>query len=339
MRVLVVGAGAIGGLVAGVLAESSEAVSVCIVARGAHLAAMRAKGGIMLHLNHKSNDATKHRRDVFASRLLLAGSLAEAASHGPYDFVLLTVKAHQLHDVAKEWVPTLSTSATCFVTLQNGLPWWFFLTRAERGAFAGKRIACLDPERLLERTFPVDQIAGGVALPAASMSGPGVIVHETGWRIVLGAGQHRVQEIADALHAAGFEAVLRDVRAELWTKVLGSAMFNPLSMITGATLVHMATEAEDVCLAGMDEVRAVALSVGHPIPVTNDKRLKGARGVGAHKTSMLQDVEAGKTDVELDALVTSVIEIASWSRVPTPTLTLVRRLALLKLSAMKLARL
>ena len=310
---------------------SSPSHKVTLLARGDHMRAMQASRGIRLSVNQ--HDPRK-KREMHCGNVNLVSSLAEAAQFGPFDFILLTVKAHQICDVALDWKTGLMNANTCIFTLQNGLPWWFFLGPDVKGRFAGRRISCLDPDGVLEAVFPASQIVGGVALPASYIAGPGHIVHESGWGFHLGHG-HRAETLSRILTQSGFDAPIKNIREELWIKVMGSAFFNPASVLTGATLTQMTTFSPDTCRIAMDEVRAVALSADCVIKVSNERRLEGAKRVGDHKTSMLLDVEAGKVDLELDALVTSVLEVASWTKVPTPTLSVIHSLVQLKQHVMK----
>ena len=257
-------------------------------------------------------------RTTRAVRLARTG--AEA---GPQDLVLLAVKAHQLPEVAAE-LPALTGTHTVFVTLQNGLPWWYF--QRHGGPWDGRRIDCLDPEGVLERHIPPDQVLGCVAYPAAEVIAPGMIRHVEGDRFPvgeLGGGESgRAEAVAATFTRAGFRAkVLPDVRSELWLKAVGSAAFNPLSVISGRTLAEIcaAADTRERALRLMTEAQQVAAALGVTLRVPLERRLEGAAAVGHHKTSMLQDLEAGRR-LELDALVLAVIELGHLTGVPTPEL-------------------
>jgi 2-dehydropantoate 2-reductase len=332
---LIVGAGAIGAVLGGCLAEHPSN-RVTLLARGAHLSAMR-RAGLTLHLDQ--HDAKRSPRTLVCRNLQLVGSLEEIQPQVAFDFVVLSVKAHQLGEVARDaaW-GTLIGPSTSILTVQNGLPWWTFLREEEEGPFKRCRLTCLDPDGALERAFPAKQIVGGVALPAARLDSPGCVYHENGWGIHLGRG-FRAEQLAARLVEAGFEAPInQDYAQEIWIKLLGSAIFNPVSALTGATLVQLTTLLPELCVQGMEEVRAVARAAGVQISASNEKRLKGAARVGMHKTSMLMDVEAGKTDLEIAALLTSVLEVASWTdNAKPPVLSLIHALLKAKVAVMRQA--
>ena len=250
----------------------------------------------------------------------LARTGAEA---GPQDLVFLAVKAHQLPDVADE-LPAMAGSHTTFVTLQNGLPWWYF--QRHGGAWDGRRIACLDPDGALARSVRPEQVLGCVAYPAAEVVAPGVIRHVEGDRFPLGelpgGESERATAAAAAFARAGFRSrVLPDVRAELWLKAVGSAAFNPISAVSRRTLAEIcaAADTRERALRLMSEAQQVAAALGVTLRVPLERRLEGAASVGHHKTSMLQDLEAGRR-LELDALVLAVIELGQLTGVPTPEL-------------------
>lgn len=309
MKIGVVGAGAMGGLVGARLALAGEEVT--LLDFEPVLSAIERDG-----LRLVEADGT-----VQTTRAVrLAWSGAEA---GQQDLVLLAVKAYQLPDVAPE-LPALAGPHTVFVTLQNGLPWWYF--QRHGGAWDGRRIACLDPDGVLERSIPPDQVLGCVAYPAAEVVSPGMIRHVEGDRFPIGElggdESDRAGAVAAAFTRAGFRArVLQDVRAELWLKAVGSAAFNPLSAVSGRTLAEICASADtrERALKLMTEAQQVAAALGVTLRVPLERRLEGAAAVGHHKTSMLQDFEAGRR-LELDALVLAVIELGELTGVATPEL-------------------
>lgn len=309
MRICVIGAGAIGGLLAGRLAVAGHDLSV--VARGAHLDALRSSG----------------LRLVFAdgSETVATGITAtdDLTSLGPHDVVILAVKAHQIAAVAEQ-LDRLYHPETVVVPVQNGIGWWYF--ERHGGEHDGRRLATLDPDGLLAKTIPAERIVASIAYPAAEKTGPGVITHVEGDRFPVGeldgAKSDRAAALATALREAGFTSrVLRDIRAHIWVKAWGNLAFNPISALTGATLGqicrHPATRA--LAAAMMTEAAAIADALDVRIRVTIEQRIAGAEAVGEHKTSMLQDVEAGR-ELELDALVGVFVELGRLVDVPTPSI-------------------
>lgn len=306
MRFAVVGAGAIGGFLGARLALAGEDVS--FVVRGAHLDAIRTNGFALI----EADGAKRVTRD------LRAVAIGEA---GPHDFVLLAVKAHQVPAVARE-LPLLFAPDTVVVTLQNGVPWWYF--HKSGTAHEGRAVASVDPEGDIATYIENRRIVGSVVYPASQLMAPGIVKVLEGNRFTLGepdgSRSERVVRLSEALTRAAFKApVSTDIRAEIWLKLWGNVVFNPMSALTHATLVEMCRFAETRALATamMAETRAVAEKLGVRIPVSIAKRIAGAAAVGQHKTSMLQDVEAGRT-LELDALVGAVIELARLTETPTP---------------------
>jgi 2-dehydropantoate 2-reductase len=314
VRICVFGAGAIGGLVAVKLARAGEQVTV--LARGANLAAIRERG----------------------LRLLEGGAEVEArvratdraAEAGPQDVVILAMKAHQLAPAVAE-VKALLGPETVVVTAQNGIPWWYFARLA--GPLQGTRLESVDPGGVIAASLDVARVIGSIIYPAAELSAPGVIRHVEGNRITLGeldgAQTERVQALAELLRRAGFKVrVATDLRSELWVKLWGNLTFNPVSALTHATLAEICGFAPTRALAAamMREAQAVGERLGAEFGIALEKRIAGAEAVGAHKTSMLQDVEAGRP-TELEALLGAVVELGRLTGTPTPTLDLVHALA------------
>jgi 2-dehydropantoate 2-reductase len=311
----VVGAGAIGGLVAARLALSGQPVSV--VARGDNLAAIRT-GGLTL----VSPDGT---RSVATG--IVASDDVEAL--GPHDVVVLAVKAHQLAAVAPS-LRALYDDDTVVVALQNGIPWWFFQRFA--GPYDNHTLTTLDPDGVLDRSIEVQRIVGCIAYPAAERIAPGTFLFVEGDTLPVGeldgARTDRVARIAESFSTAGFRSrVLTDLRAHLFVKAWGNLAFNPISALTRATLVEMCDDPATRRVASdmMREGQAVATKLGLRLRISVEQRIEGARAVGAHKTSMLQDVEAGR-ELEIDALVGAFLELGALTDTPMPVTTVVHAL-------------
>ncbi|HTO46344.1 MAG TPA: 2-dehydropantoate 2-reductase [Burkholderiales bacterium] len=307
MKVCVVGAGSIGGYVGVKLAAAGEEVT--LIARGANLEAIRARG-----MRLTMADGT----DYIAPGIKATASLAEA---GPHDLVILGMKAHQVAPVAKD-LHHLLHGETVIVPMQNGIPWWYF--QRHGGPFEGRRVAAVDPDGAIMSAIDPARIVGCVVYPACELAAPGVVRHIEGERFPLGepdgAASARVVRLAETFVRAGLKApVLDSIRAEIWLKLWGNLTFNPISALTHSTLVDICqfAPARELAAAMMREAEQVANKLGITFRVTLDKRIAGAEKVGKHKTSMLQDVEAGR-DPEIDALVGAVIELGQLTGVPTP---------------------
>ena len=307
MRIAVVGAGAIGGFLGGWLSAAGE--DVTFIARGANLDAI-AKNGMRVIGEDGVEIVSKGARAVRTMR--------EA---GPQDSVLLTVKAHQVAPLAEDMHEML-TDGTTIVTMQNGIPWWYF--HKHGGEFEGRPVAAADPDGSIARLIDSNRVIGSVVYPAATLISPGVVQVVEGKRFTLGeldgSESPRVQAISGALNKAGFKApITSDIRGEIWLKIWGNLSFNPISALTHATLVDLLQFplTRELSIAMMREAEAIANKLGIRFRVGIDKRVAGAEKVGAHKTSMLQDVEAGKP-LELDALVGAVVELGRLTNTPTP---------------------
>lgn len=296
MKICVVGAGSIGGLLAARLAPDHQ---VTVIARGPHLAAIRA-GGLRL--------VEEDGRESVA-RLAATDRLAEA---GQQDLVILGVKAHQVADVVAD-LPALYGAETSVLTAQNGIPWWYFARHG--GEHEGRTLESVDPGGTIARHLPVERVLGSVVYPAAEITAPGVVRHIEGNRFSVGeidgAETDRIARVSEALKAAGFKApVVSDLRTELWTKLWGNMSFNPISALTHATLEGICRfpASRELASGMMAEAQAVGEALGIRFRIPLAKRIAAAEAVGPHKTSMLQDVEAGRA-VEIDALVGSVLEL------------------------------
>ena len=307
MRICIIGAGAIGGLLAAKLAAAGERVTV--VARGDHLRAISANG---LRLITEGGE-TQAPVDV----------ASDLKSLEPHDLMVLAVKAHQLTPIAAD-VGRLMQAGGLALTMQNGIPWWYF--HKHGGPHEGRSLDSVDPGCVIAQHLPVDQVIGSVVYPAAEIAAPGVIRLIEGNRFSLAeldnSASPRIQEVSRVFTAAGFKApVVSDIRAEIWTKLWGNMSFNPISALTGATLAGMCTHHQGRALAAdmMREAQAVGEKLGIRFRIPLAKRIAGAQAVGEHKTSMLQDVEAGRP-TEVDALVGSILELGAIAEVPTPAI-------------------
>jgi 2-dehydropantoate 2-reductase len=305
MRFAVVGAGAIGAYVGASLARGGA--DVVLIARGPHLAALRERGVTV-----------KSERGDFTAQ---PSATDDIASVGPVDVVVLAVKAHQIAPIVDD-LRTLYHDETAVISMQNGIPWWYF--SGTGGAYDGRVVRSVDPDGTINAAIESRRIGGCVIYSSTEIEAPGVIRHIEGTRFTLGdpAGgrSERTVRIAGAFVAGGLKAPVEDdIRPEIWLKLLGNMSFNPLSALTRATLVEMCDDpgVEPIVEAMMRETSAVASALGVTIPVSIEKRINGARRVGAHKTSMLQDLEQGRP-LELDALTGAVVEIAALVGVPTP---------------------
>jgi 2-dehydropantoate 2-reductase len=307
MKVCVVGAGSIGGYVGVKLALAGE--DVTLIARGANLEAIRARG-MRLQMHDGS--------ELVAQNVKATSSLAEA---GPQDVVILGMKAHQVEAVIPD-LHHLLHADTVIIPMQNGIPFWYF--QRHGGEYEGRRVETVDPRgRILEGIDP-QRIVGCVVYPACEMAGPGVVRHIEGDRFPLGeldgTTTERVTRLTEMFVKAGLKApVLDNVRAEIWLKLWGNLTFNPISALSHSTLVDICQFplSRDLATKMMQEAQAIANHLGITFRVTLEKRIAGAEKVGKHKTSMLQDVEAGR-DPEVDALVGSVIELGRMVGIPTP---------------------
>lgn len=320
MKIAIIGAGAIGGLVGVKLALAGEDVTFMV--RGANLQAIRANG--MKLIDH---DGSEH----VARHVKATNDYAEA---GVQDIVVLAMKAHQVEAVIDE-LPKLLGPDTLIVTMQNGVPFWYF--HGVGSELDGTVVKSVDPDGRIAAAIPAAQIIGCVVYPASELVAPGVVKHIEGDRFPLGEldGRvtERVQRVAACFVHAGFKSpVLEDIRAEIWLKLWGNLTFNPVSALSHATLVDICQYplTRDLAAAMMAEAQAVANKLGVTFRVSIDKRIGGAEKVGKHKTSMLQDVEAGRAP-EIDALVGSVVELGRLTGTPTPHIDTVY--ALVKLLA------
>ena len=305
MRFAIAGAGAIGGYIGAKLAKAGA--DVVLFARGPHLQAMRERGL-----------RVEGREEQFEVRPQVAGSLDDI---GTADVVFLGVKAHGLPDLAPRLRPLFGPD-TVVVSTQNGIPWWYF--QRHGGELEGLRLERVDPGGVIAAAIEPGRVVGSIAYFATEIEAPGVIRHIEGNRISLGepdgTKSERCTRIAQALIGAGLRCpVTTKLRQELWVKLLGNVAFNPISALTGATLVDMAEHPDVSPLVReiMKEAEAVAGRLGLELPISIDQRIAGAAKVGAHKTSMLQDVEAHRR-MELEAVVGAVIELGERLGIQMP---------------------
>jgi ketopantoate reductase len=242
---------------------------------------------------------------------------------GTQDLVILALKAHHISCVASDLSPLLG-DGTAVMTIQNGLPWWYFQNHG--GKYDGVRLNSLDPDGTIGACIEPSRLIGCTAYPAAEVIAPGVVRHVEGNRFTLGeldgSESDRCRKIADTLIEAGFKSyVTNDIRAELWLKAWGALSFNPISALTHSTMEDICRSADTRWLVTemMRESQEVANRLGIQFRHTIEKRVEGAEKVGAHKTSMLQDVEQGRS-LEVEALVGSVLELAELTSTPTPVI-------------------
>jgi 2-dehydropantoate 2-reductase len=306
VTVAIVGAGAIGGLLGAHLSRSGQ--DVILIARGPHLAAMRSRG-----VTVRTGDTEFTARPECTDDLTAIGRA---------QVVFLTLKAHAIPAVAPVIGASLGGGA-CVVGAMNGIPWWYFPDR---------HLETVDPGGVIARSIPHERVVGCVVYPAARIVEPGIIEHHEGNRFSVGepdgSRSARVESIAGMLVAAGFKAPIQTrLRHEIWLKVAGNATLNPVSALTGATLAEIVNSpvSRDLIRILMEEVASVARALDVELPLSIEKRMVGAAAVGEHKTSMLQDLESGKS-LEIDALLGAVIELADGAAVSVPSLNAVYRL-------------
>lgn len=317
MKICIFGAGAIGGYMGAKLASAGADVS--LVARGPHLEAMRSKGLTLLE-------------EGLAPLNVPVAASDNAADLGPQDYVIVTLKAHSVPGVVPHMQPLIGENTT-IVSGVNGVPWWYF--HKFGGALEGTRIASVDPGNAQWEGFGPDRVLGCVVYPAAEVTEPGTITHIEGNRFSLGepdgSKSDRALALSKALSAAGLKAPVRPrLRDEIWIKLWGNLSFNPISALTHATLDVLCTDpgTRSTARAMMVEAQEIAEKLGVKFPIDVDRRIDGGAAVGAHRTSMWQDLDKGRP-MEIDALVSSVQDMGRITDTPTPTIDTVA--ALIKL--------
>ncbi|PIG94054.1 2-dehydropantoate 2-reductase [Gloeocapsopsis sp. IPPAS B-1203] len=307
MKICIVGAGAIGGYIGAKLALAGEQVT--LIARGVHLQAIQEKG-----LTLRSADGTEELvKHVVATQ--------DIAAAGTQDVVIVALKAQSVPSVAAS-LTALYGDETVVVTAQNGVPWWYF--RKLDSPFADYCIQSVDPQGVVEAHIPVDRVIGCVVYPAAELAAPGVVQHIEGDRFSLGeldsTKSDRIQQLSQSFRQAGIKAPVRNqIRNELWVKLWGNLAFNPISALTRCTLEEICQYSltRELAKNMMLEAQAIAEKLGVEFGISLEQRIEGAEKVGAHKTSMLQDIEAHRS-TEVDAIVGAVAELGKLTQTPTP---------------------
>jgi 2-dehydropantoate 2-reductase len=307
MKICIVGAGAIGGMLGAHLALAGQTVTF-VEKNRAHADAIRANG---LRVEGDGEP-------IVAKNVAVTDSFAEV---GPQDLVIIAVKAHQIPLLLPDLRATFGPD-TMVMTVQNGIPWWYFYRNG--GPYDGRTIAAVDPDGFIDRNIERERIVGCIVYPAGEVTAPGVIHVVEGNRFSVGeldgAKTPRIEALAQMLIRAGFKSfVLDDIRAEIWLKLWGNLSFNPISALTHATLSGICRNPQSRALtaAMMAEAQQIGEKLGITFRHTIEKRIAGAEGVGEHKTSMLQDLEAGRP-LEIDALVGAVVELGRLTETPTP---------------------
>lgn len=305
MKFVIAGAGAIGAYIGAKMTQKGQ--EVVLFARGPHFRAMKENG---VRVQGEDED--------FVVRPEVVDDLTKA---GTADFVFLGVKAHSLTDLAPK-LGTLVGPQTTFISTQNGVPWWYF--QKLEGDLSGTHLEHIDPGGVIAANIEADRVIGSIIYFSTEISEPGVVKHIDGNRISLGepdcSRSDRIRLLAEALIASGLKApITTRIREEIWVKILGNLSFNPISALTGATLVGMVRDPDvaDLVKNIMMEATAVAAKIGIEMPVTIERRMEGAAKIGEHKTSMLQDLEAGRP-IELEAIVGAVLEMGDRLGVPMP---------------------
>ena len=318
MKICIFGAGAIGGYMGVKLAQVGTDVS--LVARGPHLEAMKKNG---LRLIEGESDVTV---PVTASE--------NPKDLGFQDYLIITLKAHSVPSIIEKVRPLVNEKTT-IVSGVNGIPWWYF--HKIGGEFEGAKLASVDPGNVQWDSFGPSKVLGCVVYPAAEVLEPGVIKHIEGNRFSLGepdgSKSDRALKLSKVLSEAGLKAPVRPkLRDEIWVKLWGNLSFNPISALTHATLDVLCTDigTREVVRKMMLEAQSIAEKLGVKFPIDVERRIDGGAAVGAHRTSMLQDLDQGRP-MEIDALVTSVQELGRITKTPTPTIDVV--LSLIKLRA------
>jgi len=305
MRFAIVGAGAIGAFVGAMLAKSGE--DVTLIARGAHLRAMQQRG---VRVRGEIGEFETH-----------PAATDDPASVGEVDVVLLTLKAHSLSAMAPRLAPLIGPQ-TSVVSAQNGIPWWYFFHHG--GPLEGTQLESVDPGGVITQHIDSTRVIGCIVYPSTSITEPGVVEHTEGNRFAIGepdgSKSDRCRELADAFIKAGLRCPIRtNIRHDMWVKLMGNVAYNPISALTRATLIEIVQcpETRELAAAIMREAESVAQKLGIEMGVSIEQRLAGAEKVGRHKTSMLQDIEAGKP-TELEAIVGAVVELGAKLGVDLP---------------------
>jgi 2-dehydropantoate 2-reductase len=305
MKFAIVGAGAIGAFVGAMLAKAGE--NVTLIARGPHLRAMQERG---VRVRGEIGEFQAH-----------PAATDDPANVGEVDVVLLTLKAHSLPAMAPRLAPLIRAQTTV-VSAQNGIPWWFFYRHG--GPWEGTQLESVDPGGVITQHIDSARVIGCIVYPSTSIIEPGVIEHTEGNRFAIGepdgSKSERCRALADVFIKAGLRCPIRtNIRHDMWVKLMGNVAYNPISALTGATLIEIVqcTETRELAVAIMREAESVAEKLGIELGVSIEQRLAGAEKVGHHKTSMLQDIEAGRP-TELEAIVGAVVELGEKIGVDLP---------------------
>ncbi len=318
MKICIFGGGSIGGLLAVNLEKIG--INVSVVARGQHLAVMKKNGLTLINsLGEETN--------------FIVNCTDDPNSLGIQDYLFITVKSPALLPSLQNLKPLVGKNTT-IITCMNGIPHWYFHKLDNK--YANYKIKCLDADLIIDSILPPDNIVGSVVYPACEIVKPGTIKHIAGNRFSLGepdgSESDRLKFISEILRKSGFRApIQKNIRDEIWLKLIGNLSFNPISALTGATLEQICNDqgTEAIVKEMMIEAKTIAEKLGAKINMSIEKRIDGARKVGAHKTSMLQDIEAGKP-IEIDSIIVAVRELGELTNSPTPNINTILNLTIQK---------
>ena len=318
MKICIFGGGSIGGLLAVNLEKIG--INVSVVARGQHLAVMKKNGLTLINsLGEETN--------------FIVNCTDDPNSLGIQDYLFITIKSPALLPSLGNLKPLVGKNTT-IITCMNGIPHWYFHKLDNK--YANYKIKCLDADLLIDSILPPDNIVGSVVYPACEIVKPGTIKHIAGNRFSLGepdgSESDRLKFISEILRKSGFRApIQKNIRDEIWLKLIGNLSFNPISALTGATLEQICNDqgTEAIVKEMMIEAKTIAEKLGAKINMSIEKRIDGARKVGAHKTSMLQDIEAGKP-IEIDSIIVAVRELGELTNSPTPNINTILNLTIQK---------
>ena len=318
MKICIFGGGSIGGLLAVNLEKIG--INVSVIARGQHLEVMKKNG---LTLINSLGEETNY----------IVNCTDDPNSLGIQDYLFITIKSPALLPSLETLKPLVGKNTT-IITCMNGIPHWYFHKLDNK--YANYKITCLDADLLIDSILPPDNIVGSVVYPACEIVKPGTIKHIAGNRFSLGepdgSESDRLKFISEILKKSGFRApIQKNIRDEIWLKLIGNLSFNPISALTGATLEQICNDqgTEQIVKEMMIEAKTIAEKLGAKINMSIEKRIDGARKVGAHKTSMLQDIEAGKP-IEIDSIIVAVRELGELTNSPTPNINTILNLTIQK---------
>ena len=318
MKICIFGGGSIGGLLAVNLEKIG--INVSVIARGQHLEVMKKNGLTLINSLGEEASYTVNCSD-------------DPNSFGIQDYLFITIKSPALLPSLESLKPLVGKNTT-IITCMNGIPHWYF--HKLNNKYANYKIKCLDSDLLIDSILPPDNIVGSVVYPACEIVKPGTIKHIAGNRFSLGepdgAESDRLKFISEILKRAGFRApIQKNIRDEIWLKLIGNLSFNPISALTGATLEQICNDqgTEAIVKEMMIEAKTIAEKLGAKINMSIEKRIDGARKVGAHKTSMLQDIDAGKP-IEIDSIIVAVRELGELTNSPTPNINTILSLTIQK---------